>query len=645
MSDMEDNLSVSLDVTEEKRKALLQVVPEAFSEGRLDVEALQRALGVETFSDTERYGLTWAGKNDAYKVLQISSSATIRPQRELSVNFDDAQHVFIEGENLEVLKILQKAYFGKVKLIYIDPPYNTGSDAFIYPDRFQESKEEYLRRINDLSDDGALMREGFFQKNNRENGHFHSNWLSMMLPRLYIARNLLRDDGVIFVSCDDNELHNLRCLMNEVFGEENFVSQLIVQSNKRGQTYKDIAKTHEYLVAFGRSENATLYELPKDDDALPYEDARGKFDLWELRNRNPEFGKHNRPNLYFPIYVSPEETDSVGYSKISLEPSDSFTVEVFPKNSAGKDSCWRWSREKIASTDITSEFAVVVGRKKRNGEWNIYEKSRKGTTKPKSIWDETEVINEQGTIELGELGLGGIFDHPKPRGLISKILKIATEADDLVFDFFAGSSTTADAVLRLNHEDKTDRRFVLVQLPEPLDPTSEAAAAGFETIADVSRERIRRVLAKLKPEDAEHALLHNSPGFKSFVLAPSNFRQWRGDGIETPEQLEAQIRLFVNSEKEGADSESILFELLLKFGQELTTRYETLQISGTRVYWISVLNMFFVFEAFIEDMIDPLLSQQPREIVVLDSVFQGSDELKSNLDLHCRDAAVKLTCI
>ncbi|HEX5883387.1 MAG TPA: site-specific DNA-methyltransferase [Pyrinomonadaceae bacterium] len=645
MSDMEDHLRVSLDVTEEKRRALLQVVPEAFSEGRLDIEALQRALGVEMFSESERYALTWAGKNDAYKVLQISSSATIRPQRELSVNFDEAQHVFIEGENLEVLKILQKAYFGKVKLIYIDPPYNTGSDAFIYPDRFQETKEDYLRRINDLSDDGTLMREGFFQKNNRENGHFHSNWLSMMLPRLYIARNLLRDDGMIFVSCDDNEVHNLRCLMNEVFGEENFISQLIIQSNKRGQTYKDIAKTHEYLVAYGRSENATLYELPKDDDALPYEDARGKFDLWELRNRNPEFGKHNRPNLYFPIYVSPEETDSVGYSKISLEPSESFTVEVFPKNSAGKESCWRWSREKITSNDITSEFAVVVGRKKRNGEWNIYEKSRKGTTKPKSIWDETEVINEQGTIELGELGLGGIFDHPKPRGLISKILKIATEADDLIFDFFAGSSTTADAVLRLNDDDKMERRFVLVQLPEPIDPTSDAAAAGFKTIADVSRERIRRVLAKLKPEDADHSQPQNGPGFKSFVLAPSNFRQWRGDGIETPEQLEAQIRLFINSEKEGADTESILFELLLKFGQELTTRYETLQISGTRVFWIPDLNMFFVFEAFTEDMIAPLLSRRPREIVVLDSVFQGSDELKSNLDLHCRDAAMKLTCI
>ena len=221
-------LARSPDPTEERRAQLAALIPEAFTEGKLDIPALKRALGDATVIEGgERYALTWAGKANAYKVLQTPSSATLRPQRELSVNFDAAQHVFIEGENLEVLKVLQKAYFGKVKLIYIDPPYNTGSDSFIYPDRFQESKEDYLRRINDLADDGTLMREGFFRKNGKENGHYHSNWLSMMLPRLYIARNLLREDGVIFVSCDDNEMHNLRCLMNEVFGEENFLGVVV----------------------------------------------------------------------------------------------------------------------------------------------------------------------------------------------------------------------------------------------------------------------------------------------------------------------------------------------------------------------------------------------------------------------------------
>jgi len=233
MTDPYSRLAESPNPAEQCRAQLAALIPSVFSEGRLDVAALKQALGEAAVIDSgERYALTWAGKSEAYKVLQTPSTATLRPERDKSVNFDTARHVFIEGENLEVLKVLQKAYFGKVKLIYIDPPYNTGSDSFIYPDRFQESKQDYLRRINDLADDGTLMREGFFRKNSKESGHYHSNWLSMMLPRLYIARNLLREDGVIFVSCDDNEVHNLRCLMDEIFGEENFMAQFIWKARK-----------------------------------------------------------------------------------------------------------------------------------------------------------------------------------------------------------------------------------------------------------------------------------------------------------------------------------------------------------------------------------------------------------------------------
>lgn len=638
-------LGQSPNPAEEKLKKLAELIPEAFSEGSLDIEALKRALGKDGAASGERYQLSWAGKTDAYKVLQQPTSATLRPQPDLSINFDSAQHVFIEGENLEALKVLQKAYFGKVKLIYIDPPYNTGSDSFIYPDRFQESKADYLKRINELAEDGTLMKEGLYRKNSKENGHFHSNWLNMMLPRLYLARNLLRDDGVIFVSCDDNEVHNLRCLMNEVFGEENLISQIIVQSNKRGQTYKDIAKTHEYALVYGRSEESPLFELPKAGDALPFEDAQGKFDLWELRNRNPKFGRHNRPNLYFPIYVCPSETDPNGYAKVSLTQSEEFRIEVFPRNSEGKDGCWRWSKEKILSEDIESDFAVVVSKQRRDGDWNIYEKSRKSTTKAKSIWDETEVISEQGTVELGALGLGGVFDHPKPCGLISKILRITTEADDLVLDFFAGAATTADALIRLNNEEKTARRLLLIQLPEPVSDGTEAASAGFKTIADIGRERIRRVIESLNSQSGASGGTTSNLGFKSFVLSPSNFKQWRGDYIDTPEALQEQIQLFVQSEKDGAGAEDMLYELLLKFGQPLTTPIETLEVQGNRVFSINNRSMLFVLEECTEPMIAALTAIKPREIVALDSVFHSSDELKSNLDLQCRDAEIRFTCI
>jgi adenine-specific DNA-methyltransferase len=252
-NDTDASIAASPNPIEERRNQLAALIPEAFSEERLDVAALKRALGSEAIIEGgERYALTWAGKGNAYKVLQTPSTATLRPQRDLSVNFDEAQHVFIEGENLEVLKVLQKAYFGKVKLIYIDPPYNTGSDSFIYPDRFQESKEDYLRRINELSDDGTLMREGFFRKNSKENGHYHSNWLSMMLPRLYIARNLLREDGVILVSIDDNEAANLKLLMDEVFGPENLIAQLVWEKGRKNDA-KLFSVGHEYMLVYARS--------------------------------------------------------------------------------------------------------------------------------------------------------------------------------------------------------------------------------------------------------------------------------------------------------------------------------------------------------------------------------------------------------
>jgi adenine-specific DNA-methyltransferase len=280
--------AASVDIAAEKRKQLRELMPEAFSEDKLDLDALKRALGESAVVESgERYALTWAGKGDAYKVLQTPTTATLRPQRDLSVNFDQAQHVFIEGENLEVLKVLQKAYFGAVKLIYIDPPYNTGSDSFIYPDRFQESREDYLRRINDLADDGRLMREGFFRKNSKENGHYHSNWLSMMLPRLYIARNILREDGFLVVSIDDNEIYNLRSLLDEIFGEENFVAVLVFDRNRKNDA-KLFSVGHEYMVVYARNKVA-LSELnirlraPKEG----VEDIREEFErLCKLHANN-----------------------------------------------------------------------------------------------------------------------------------------------------------------------------------------------------------------------------------------------------------------------------------------------------------------------------------------------------------------------
>ena len=282
----------SLDIQQDQLEKLKQLFPEVITEGKIDWEKLQTTLGKENIEFlNERYVLNWAGKSEAFKVLQQSTTATLKPAPEESINFDNTENVFIEGENLEVLKVLQKSYYGKVKVVCIDPPYNTGNDSFIYPDSFKESKEDYQKRIGEKDEEGYLLKEGFFRKNSKDSGHYHSNWLSMMYPRLFLAKNLLRDDGVIFVHIDDNEVHNLRLLMNEIFGEENFFAQVIVRSNSRGQTYKQIAKTHEYILVYTKNFETDLNELEKDENN---NDLNLKDDIGNYNIRDSSFGVENQ---------------------------------------------------------------------------------------------------------------------------------------------------------------------------------------------------------------------------------------------------------------------------------------------------------------------------------------------------------------
>ena len=610
--------AASLDIAAEKRKQLCDLLPEAFSDGKLDIAALKRALGENAVVESgERYALTWAGKGDAYKVLQTPTIATLQPQRDLSVNFDEAQHLYIEGENLEVLKVLQKAYFGEVKLIYIDPPYNTGSDTFIYPDRFQESREDYLRRINELTDDGTLMREGFFQKNSKENGRFHSNWLSMMLPRLYIARNLLRDDGVLFVSIDDNEVHNLRCLLNEIFGEENFIGAMIWKSrhNVDSRNKTGFSSDHEYILAYGQK--ITGQAIDEDKYSNPDNDPRGS---WMSDNMVGLATKFQRPNLHYDL-ENPE------------------TGIFYPCTEKG----WRYDKRTMAKKIAEGRIlwpANPIGRPRHKKFLN---EVRSRFTGFSSILDAPNT--SKGTQEIRELFGFSVFDFPKPVDLIRELVRQGSDEDSIVMDFFSGSAPLAQATIELNSSEGGDRQFICVQLPEKSEEDTEAYKADYKTIADIGRERIRRVIEKLKANSDATATAPSNLGFKSFQLTPSNFKQWRGDVIDGPESLAAQIDIFVKSEKDGAETENILYELLLKLGQPLTIPIEHLEIGGAPVHAINERAMLFVLECFTLDMIEPLIALKPREIVALDSIFHDSDELKSNLDLQCRDADVRFICI
>ena len=625
MSDPQNdtNLAASANPADERRAQLAALIPEAFTEGKLDVAALKHALGDAAVVESgERYALTWAGKANAYKVLQTPTTATLRPERGKSVNFDAAQHVFIEGENLEVLKVLQKAYFGKVKLIYIDPPYNTGSDSFIYPDRFQESKEEYLRRLNELDDDGTLMREGFFRKNSKENGHYHSNWLSMMLPRLYIARNLLREDGVIFVSCDDNEVHNLRGVMNEVFGEENFVAQFVWKARQftDARATTNVSTDHEYLIAYSRTPGFALRGTERDESKFtnPDADPRG---AWMSRSMLGLATKDLRPNLHYDI----------------VEPN---TGRKFPPNPA---TGWRYSPAKMS--EMIAEGRVLFPAKDdgRPREKKFRQEMQSEFISFRTIID--GIHTADGTQEVRTLFGAEVFAFPKPSELIARIADQILGDQDVFLDFFAGSASSFDAIARLNARNGVTRYAILIQLPEAVTDGSEAAKCGFSTIADIARERMKRVIANIANTADLVSPESNVVGFKSFRLAPSNFKQWRGDFIDTAEQLAEQIQLFAKGEKEDAQIEDMLYELLLKFGQELTTPVETLDVAGSKVFAIHERKMLFVLESFSDEMIDPLVDMRPREIIVIDGVFKDSDMLKSNLDLQCRDAGIKFTCL
>ncbi|MFH1319137.1 MAG: site-specific DNA-methyltransferase [Bacteroidota bacterium] len=391
------------------------------------------------------------------------------PKKNLSLTDKVSLHdnLIIQGDNLKALKALLLTYAGKIKCIYIDPPYNTGNEGWAYNDNVNSPMiKEWLGKEVDLED---LTR--------------HDKWLCMMMPRLKLLRELLTEDGIIFISCDDNEQHHLRMLLDEVFAENNFFSQVIVRANSRGQTYKQIAKTHEYLLIYTKNEDAELFELEKtgDSDDLNLKDDIGAFNLRELRNRNPKFGKHNRPNLFYQIYISPKSVDKDDYYLVSLSKTKDFNIKVEPFNSEGKESCWRWGKEKFEE-NITSKASTsnLIGKGKKDGSFGIYEKYRKSTYKPKSIWEDNSMLTETGSIEVKQFNLNKEFDFPKPVSLIKQCLKLATIDGDIILDSFAGSGTTAHAVLDLNKEDGGNRKFILVEME------------GYAN--EITAERVRRVI-------------------------------------------------------------------------------------------------------------------------------------------------------
>lgn len=634
----------SKNVKQEKIEKLKEIVPEIFTEGKIDRHQLNLTLGEVVVTEGERYVLNWAGKTEAFKVLQETTTATLVPAEKESVEFDRTGNIFIEGENLEVLKVLQKAYYGKIKMIYIDPPYNTGNDSFIYPDRFQESKDEYLKRIGDKDEEGLLTKEGLFRKNNKESGHFHSNWLSMMYPRLFLARNLLREDGVIFVSIDDNEVHNLRLLMNEIFGEENFLATIIWQKvYSPRMDAEGFSESHDYILVYGKTQqakpNKILFQQDKEQFKFFDEKKKKYYRRRSWRKEGKGSLRSDAPSLYFYLNA----------------PDGS---KIYPIKPNGTESRWRGSKESFQKQTEEENVEWV----QNEDTWEIYIKQYyEGESEMPSVtlWTHDEAgHNHEANDEVRNLLDGRIFDNPKPTRLIKKMLETGANKDSIILDFFAGSGSTAHAILNSNKEDGGNRKFICVQMPEKCEDDSEAFKAGYKTIAEICKERIRRVIKKIKSVIASetkqsrlkldsHAELVSASrldlGFKVFKLQPSNFKIWRSDIKE--EDLPKQLDAFEKPVKPESQITNMIWEILLKSGYDLNTKVEEKKVTGCDVFSVADGELVLALSKISEKAIKEITKLKPKKFICLDSLFSGNDQLKTNTSLQLKDAGIDFKTI
>ncbi len=707
----------SLDTKEDVIKKLRTIAPQVFNEDKIDWEKLKSTFGDDINFADERYVLNWAGKSDAFRAIQTQTTATLIPDKEESVNFDETGNLFIEGENLEVLKVLQKAYYGKIKMIYIDPPYNTGND-FIYNDKFAEKRDEYLLRSGEKDEEGLLTNENLYRKNSKESGHYHSNWLTMMYPRLFLARNLLRDDGVIFISIGQDEIHNLILIMNEIFGEENHIGNFVRLMKTGGNKGTFFSPNTEYIVIYAKHIN----ELNGFRDDLP--ESLIKKVYTQIEDKGPKKGeKYRIMGLYQAgLDVRPNQRYWIKCPDCSyvIPPGSSIPLKIKDGNKTtphNGDGVWRWTYETFVNEMNKNNIlfkktktSSLINEKGEKSIWNIYTKIwLKDRLKEGRIPTDfiTKFENRHSSQEMKELDIP--FDFAKPQKLIKYLLKISQlKNNDIILDFFSGSSSTAHAVLDLNKEDAStrlcsamaqqagsaqvygSRKFIMVQLPEKTDEKSEAYKAGFETIADIGKERIRRVIKKIQSEPRidtnkhekeqpdifknEDKISDNSSksvfskqdlGFKVFKLHESNFKIWRGDKFETEQELEKQLETFVNPVKEGSTEENMLYELLLKSGIDLNCKIEKIPLSlvtperckggrgvdpdlsedGVCYYLINENELIIALSKINEEIIKNIIEAKPQKVITLDKLFEGNDKLKTNTILQMKDAGIEFKAV
>jgi adenine-specific DNA-methyltransferase len=631
--------ATSASITDEQKAKLKSLFPEIITEGgKIDFDRLKLTLGEAVDAGKERYGMNWPGKAECFKTIQQSSMATLIPARDESVNFDTTENLIIEGDNLETLKLLQKAYLGKVKMIYIDPPYNTGND-FIYPDNFSESLETYLRYTGQTDEEGRK-----FSTNSETDGRFHSKWMNMMYPRLFLARNLLREDGVAFISIDDHEVNNLRKLCDEVFGEENFVATLVWEKSKKGDA-KLIAVSHEYVLVVAKNKQYMIEKgiwrrkKPGAEEVLShYQQIRQTFDdkhdaisnamrAWysslpknDPRRAHEHYRWSDKRGLYFADnFAGPDDGRESRPRYDIIHPE---TKKPCKKPSTG----WRWDEERTKQALLADPPLIHFG----PDETTI--PCRKSYLADISYEPFASVFyrdGRAGTLELEKLVGKGLVEFPKDKDILADFIDLATEPDSIVLDFFAGSGTTAQAVLEKNIQDGGRRKFVLVQLPEPATHTQ------FPTIADITKQRVRAVLKKLHDEGVSQLPLQGQHkgdhGFKVFKLQSSNFKAWNTEQPKDEAELGKQLTLHVDHLVAGRTQDDVLYELLLKSGFPLDTKVEQIAMAGKIVFSIADGAMLICLEKELTpEVIKAMAEKKPERVVCLDAGFANNDQLKTN---------------
>lgn len=610
----------SPDFTQENIAKLAELFPNCITESTDEKGALKRAIDFDQLRQElsgsivegtqERYQLNWPGKRESLLTANAPIAKTLRPCREESVDFDTTQNLFIEGDNLDALKLLQETYLNKVKMIYIDPPYNTGND-FIYDDDFAEDTEAYLERSNQKDEAGNRM-----VANTEANGRFHSDWLSMMYSRLKLARNLLRDDGVIFISIDDGEVGNIRKCAEEIFGESNFVAQFIWEKKyTTSNNIVGVSNVHEYVITFVKNAsnlNEAISRLEYTQEALdryknPDKDPRGNW--MDVSYHGPKTPAE-RPNLSYAI-VHPK----TGKEIYPIEKSWAYEKSSY-ENHVKENRLW-WGKEFTYSEPRLKKFISEM----------------EGGLVPRSLLTNKDVGGTSvGRDELRQLfgkREGAIFDNPKPTGLIKKLTNISgLNGNDIVLDFFSGSGTTADAIMQLNAKDGGNRKFIVVQLPELSDEKSEAFKAGYKTIAEVTKERIRLAGQKTKAENPLSALSLDI-GFRVLKIDSSNM----SDVFYSPDEVkQGDLLAQINNIREGRSEEDLLFQVLLDWGVDLSLPITREVIAGKNVFFVDGNALAACFEVGIDESFVKLLAaKHPLRAVFFDASF-ASDSVKINIE-------------